>query len=192
MSNNTYVLVNPTIQGKFKSVIKSSNSIKAAQTIYNSLSEHFNNNIPEFYFTIQKGGSGKGKYYHFKVTETRNNDDVKFKLESHTLKAEKTKLNNFKKHLNEYQNKLEQEGGRKKKSSKKNKKHKKKNKSSESSESSDSSESSSDDYKTTYYTTPILEYPIYHWWYDPYLYNLDHIYVPTFYSYATPYVEIRV
>ena len=66
---NTYVLVNPYIQGSFEKKVKAKNSIEAGKLIYNSLSEHFNNNIPKFLFTIQKGSSGKGKYYNFKVKE---------------------------------------------------------------------------------------------------------------------------
>ena len=65
--SNSYTLVNPFIHGDFKSTVKSKNSVNAAKSFYKNLSEHFNNNIPKFYFTIQKGGSGNGKYYHFLV-----------------------------------------------------------------------------------------------------------------------------
>ena len=54
--------------GKYNDV---ASSINAAKKLYRSLSEHFNNNVPQFYFTVQKGSSGKGKYYHFKVTEKK-------------------------------------------------------------------------------------------------------------------------
>ena len=33
---------------------------------------------------------------------------------------------------------------------------------------------------------------IYYWWYDPYVYNLNSVYIPTFYSYITPYIEISL
>ena len=66
---NSYSLVNPHIGGDFNTKVKSKNSIEAAKLFYNNMSEHFNNNLPEFYFTIHKGSSGKGKHYHFKVKE---------------------------------------------------------------------------------------------------------------------------
>ena len=52
--------------------------------------------------------------------------------------------------------------------------------------SSSSSDSSSDDldvssdefYKRVQKYVPVTQ-PIYYWWYDPYLYGLDYLYVPT-------------
>jgi hypothetical protein len=79
---NTYCLVNPHIEGEIDTKIKSNNSLKAAKVFYKNLSQHFNNNIPKFYFTVQKGGSGNGKYYHFVVKEVRkylNLDEEKFR-----------------------------------------------------------------------------------------------------------------
>ena len=51
---NTYNLVNPCIKGQFNSEIKAKNSLEAAKQLYNNMSEHFNNNVPKFYFSIQK------------------------------------------------------------------------------------------------------------------------------------------
>ncbi len=68
---NTYVLVNPYIEGSFEKSVKARNSIEAGKMLYSSLSEHFNNNVPKFLFTIQKGSSGKGKHYSFKVKENK-------------------------------------------------------------------------------------------------------------------------
>ena len=45
---------------------------RAARKLYKKLSEHFNNSVPKFYFTIQKGGSGKGKFSHFIVKERKD------------------------------------------------------------------------------------------------------------------------
>ena len=50
---NTYKLINPYIKGTFESKLEANNSIEAAKTFYKNLSEHFNNNVPKFYFTIQ-------------------------------------------------------------------------------------------------------------------------------------------
>ena len=40
---NTYLLVNPHIEGNLKTKIKAKNSIEAANIFYKNLSEHFNN-----------------------------------------------------------------------------------------------------------------------------------------------------
>ena len=37
-----------------------------------------------------------------------------------------------------------------------------------------------------------INQPIYYWWYDPFVYRLDSIYIPTFYSYVTPYIELSL
>ena len=51
---NKYVLVNPFISGEFKNTVKANNSNEAAKIFYNNISEHFNNAVPKFFFTIQK------------------------------------------------------------------------------------------------------------------------------------------
>ena len=177
--SNSYVLVNPYIQGEFKNTIKANNSVEAGREFYKGLSEHFNNAVPKFYFTIQKGGSGKGKYYHFKVKEQRKKNNVSFTLESYNILGE-VNIDAFANRLDTFKNKFAQSGGKKKKKGKKSK---------DSSESSDS-ESSSDDYKRINTLISTINQPIYYWWYDPSLYRLDTYYIPTFYSYVTPVIEI--
>ena len=63
-----------------KKSVKSKNSVAAARTLYKNLSEHFSNSVPKFYFTIQKGGSGNGKYYHFIVKEKKGQEKTLFDL----------------------------------------------------------------------------------------------------------------
>ena len=179
---NSYVLVNPHFEGAFKRSIKAQNSREASNLFYKSLSEHFNNSVPSFHFTIQKGSSGDGKFYHFEVKESRKNKEVTFSINPLTIQGETESLERFKKNLSNFKSKFSQDGGKHKK------KHHKKD--DDSSSSSDSS-SDSDFYakaKKTYNTTQ----PIYYWWYDPYLYNIDYLYVPTFYSYVTPYIELNL
>jgi len=184
--SNTYKLVNPYIQGDFKSSIKAQNSVLAAKTFYKNLSEHFNNSIPKFYFTIQKGGSGSGKYYHFVVKEKKGkNDEVNFKVEPFNDAIEDSKLSAFKSKLNAFQNKFEQAGGKKKsKNSKKSKKVV---------DDSDSDLDSSEDfYKRAQTYQPVVTPPLYYWWYDPSVYSLSSVFIPTFYSYVTPYIQINI
>jgi len=205
---NNYNLINPYIQGNFNTAVKAKNSYEAANSFYSELSKTFNNSVPSFNFSIQKGVLGNGKIYHFNVKELRsnkNNNQVNYSLKALNINNEKI-LNKFKENLNDFKDKFgqaEQAGGKKhKKKQKKNKKSKhddsdKKSESSDS-ESSDSSDTISESildtdniYKRIKSYTPEHK-EIYYWWYDPYVYNLNSIYIPTFYSYITPYIEISL
>ncbi len=178
---NTYLLVNPHIEGNFKSKIKAKNSNEAANIFYKNLSEHFNNYVPKFHFTIQKGSSGEGKFYHFEVKENRENNEVTFNVKPLTIKGEEEALTRFKSKLENFKSKISQDGGKSKKS--------KKSKDDSDSDSSDLS-SSDDLYKRA--KSYSINQPIYYWWYDPFVYRLDSIYIPTFYSYITPYIELSL
>jgi len=183
---NTYCLLNPHIDGEFQSKIKADNSTKAAKTFYKNLSQHFNNNIPTFYFTVQKGGSGTGKYYHFVVKETKVNDEVNFNLSPYVIAEDSTAIKTFETKLSSFKSKFNQYGGKKysNKSSKKKKRSKKLD------DSSDSDLDSSENfYKQAQTYRPRVAPPIYYWWYDSSIYNLDYIFIPTFYSYTPPYLH---
>jgi hypothetical protein len=181
--SNTYVLVNPFIHGEFEHTVKAKNSVEAGKIFYKGLSEHFNNAVPKFYFTIQKGDSGNGKYSHFKVVEKKNKNDIDFSLQSYEIKGGED-MDTFKNKLENFKNKFAQYGGKKK--SKKSKKSKKYD--------SDSDDDSDDEYKYKRINSYILSYdqPIYYWWYDPSIYRLSSYYIPTFYSYVTPLIEISL
>lgn len=172
----TYSLVNPQILGSIDTKIKAGNSLKAAKQFYKSLSEHFNNTIPNFHFTIQKGGSGKGKFYHFKVSEERNENEVDFTLESIQIANESESVTRFKSRLSAFKKKCEQVGGAKEKHD----------------SDSDLFNSEDDEHtKTLLNVLPtVYNYPIGYFWYDPVIYSLDFYYLPTFYSYITPFIEI--
>jgi hypothetical protein len=179
---NTYVLVNPHIEGDFKSKIKANNSNEAANLFYKNLSEHFNNSVPKFHFTIQKGSSGEGKYYHFEVKENRQDNEVNFNIKPYTVQGENEAIKRFESKLANFKSKLNQDGGKKKA---------KKSKRDDSSDSSDFDIEEDNIYKRAKSYLPTTQ-PIYYWWYDPYVYRLDTLYVPTFYSYVTPYIELSL
>ena len=180
MSNN-YVLVNPYVQGEFKNTLKAKNSSEAAKNFYKGLSEHFNNAVPVFHFSIQKGGSGQGKFYHFVVKEKLKKNGVSFSLEPYdNIGGGDTQA--FTNRLTTFKNKFAQDGGKKK-----SKKHSKKSKVLDS---SSDSESSSDNYKVVKKYISNYDQPIYYWWYDPSLYRLGSYYIPTFYTYTTPVIEV--
>lgn len=177
---NTYRLVNPHIEGSFKSKMKARNSNEAGNLFYKSLSEHFNNSVHKFYFTIQKGSSGDGGLYHFEVSENRDENQVDFSIKPYTVtgganeKEFLSKLENFKAKFN-------QDGGKKKKG-KQMKKY----------DDSDLESSDSDNFYTRVKSYVPVTQPIYYYWYDPYVYRIDSLYVPTFYSYVTPYIELNL
>lgn len=185
--SNIYVLVNPHIGGEYNNSIKANNSVNAAKEFYTNLSEHFNNAVPKFYFTIQKGGSGKGKYYHFEVAEKRNKNNVSFTLKSHNIDGG-ANINGFSERLDKIKSKILQAGGKNKNKKNKSKKHKKHDDSESDSESDISS--SSDNYKRLNTYIPVTTQPIYYYWYDPSIYRLESYYIPTFYSYITPLIEV--
>jgi hypothetical protein len=188
---NTYRLVNPHIEGNIKTTIKSNNSVKAAKTFYKSLSQHFNNNIPKFYFTVQKGGSGTGKYYHFVVKELKDNNEVKFNIEPYVVSQDANTIKKFESKLSSFKSKFTQFGG--KKPSKKNSKKSSKKSSKRLDDEYDSDLDSDENfYKIANTYRPSVVPPLYYWWYDPGVYNLSSVFIPTFYSYVTPYLQISL
>jgi hypothetical protein len=190
--SNTYRLVNPYIKGEFKTKMKAKNSIEAARSLYKNLSEHFNNNLPKFYFTLYKGNSNKGgKFYHFEISEKKINDEVNFSLESFEVKDENNLLTKFKDNLKQFKGRYDLEGGAKKK--RKSKKRKSKRRKSKRRSSSSSSDSESEDYyRRAQSYVPIINQPISYFYYDPQVYNLNTVHIPTFYAYVTPYIEINL
>lgn len=177
---NSYVLVNPHIEGKFDTKIKARNSLEAANIFYKNLSEHFNNSVPNFYFSIQKGSSGDGKFSHFKVKENRKENEVTFSISPYQFNGEESAMIGFSQRLADFKSKMDQDGGKKRRP-----KHRK------SKDESDDSDDSDYDYYRRARSYPINQ-PIYYWWYDPALYRLDSVYIPTFYSYVTPYIELSL
>ena len=193
---NSYTLVNPYIQGNFKSEIKAQNSHEAANNFYEEISKYFNNSVPEFNFSLIKGKKKHtNKYYHFQVKELRKEDEVSFVINELHVEDNEKLINNFNEKLENFKLKFNQDGG-----DKKSKKSKKKSKKSKKDDSDSSSESISDilsDFDTENIYRRARRYlplnqPINYWWYDPYLYRLDSVYMPTFYSYVTPYIELSL
>ncbi len=189
---NKYKLVNPYIKGEFETKVAAKNSVDAAKTFYNNLSQHFNNNVPRFYFTIQKGGSGKGKFYHFEVKEKKVNDSVDFTIKPFEIKGEdesmKQYLENFDHFKGRFNGGANHNGSRKgsRKGSKKGSKRSKRR------DHDDSSSSDSDDfYREAKSYVPVASSPFYYMYYDPLLYKVDSVFIPTYYAYVSPFSEIN-
>lgn len=205
---NTYKLVNPYIRGEFNTKIKSKNSIDAAKKFYSSLSEHFNNSVPKFYFTIQKGGSSNSKFYHFEVKETRKGDEVDFSLKPFDIKnseeANKKFVENFKSFKGRFNGGGSKRGrsksrGSKRRSKSRSKSPKRRSKSRSRSNSKRRSsrndmdidiEVEDDFYRQAVEYVPVSQ-PISYLYYDPIIYDLDSVFIPTFYAYLSPFVEVN-
>ena len=177
---NKYKLVNPYIKGEFETKLEAKNSVEAAKLFYKSLSEHFNNSVPKFYFTIQKGGSEKGKFYHFVVNEKRKNEEVDYSIKPYEIKGEdkamKSYLSNFENFKGRYN------GGAKRRGSKRSSRRSSKR------SMDDSSTDSSEYYREATSYVPVVSQPFTYMYYDPILYQVDTVFFPTFYSYNTPFL----
>jgi len=188
--SNSYKLVNPYIKGEFETKIKTKSSLDAAKKFYGSLSEHFNNSVPKFYFTIQKGG-GK-KFYHFEVTEQKKGENVDYSIKPYTIKnndnAIESYLDSFKAFKGRY-------NGAKKSSRRSKSKSRSSRKSSRPSSKKMSNridvDMEDDFYNDAIVTVPVTSSPISYLYYDPLVYALDSIFIPTFYAYLSPYVELN-
>ena len=188
---NKYKLVNPYIKGEFETKMDAKNSLDAAKVFYKNLSEHFNNNVPTFYFTIQKGGSGKGKFYHFEVNEKKSGDEVNYSIQPFEMKDEEQSVDQFVKNFDKFKSRFNGEtkvgGGRGRKSSSRRKGSSRRNKS----ESSDSDTDSYDFYREAKSYIPVTNQPLYYMYYDPLFYNVDSVFLPTYNPYLYPYVELN-
>ena len=174
---NKYKLVNPYIKGEFETKLSAKNSIDAAKLFYKNLSEHFSNSVPTFYFTIQKGGSGKGKFLHFKVKETKKDNNVDYSIKPFDIKNEEKTMEAYVNNFNKFKGRYN--GGAKRKGSRKSSRRS----SRKSSRYDDSSSDSDDFYRETKSYTPIVNTPIYYMYYDPLVYNVDSVFIPSFLSY---------
>jgi hypothetical protein len=160
----SYILFNPQVGGTtIKSGQKSANG--AAEEIWSELSSNIKQYTPEFYFTIQEGGSDK--LHHYKVKETLENSRVKYALSKYSNKkiADKDIITGIK-----------QEGG----------KHGRKKKYDDSS----SSSSSSDDEYLTYPRKRRNDNGLSLTYY-PTIYGVPNILFPTFTSNMFPYVSLK-
>jgi len=173
--SNSYRLINPHIEGDMKTKVKAKNSVEAAKIIYTNLSEHFNNNLPKFNFTIQKGSSGKGKYYSFQTKEIRNGEDVKFSIKPISVKNEKKSYKSMIKSINKFKEDINKRGGEITKE-----------------ELDEVMDDSSDYYRRAATYVPVINHPINYFFYDPSLYKLKSLFIPTFYSYITPFISIKL
>tara|TARA_X000000950_G_C13712890_1_gene576952 strand:- start:336 stop:893 length:558 start_codon:yes stop_codon:yes gene_type:complete len=177
-----YYLVNPVIGGSLKTKFSGKNNLDAANEAYISLSKYFNNNIPEFYFTLQEitsdktqiGGGKITDYKNFLVKETKKKNEVSYRLVEYKVNN-KNELKKFRAELKKLNNKF-QLGG-----------HKYDDLDDDILEDdSDSSEI----YFPKVKRSTILSNPISFWFYDPYVFRIKKYYMPTYVAPLAPYISI--
>ena len=176
-----YYLVNPVIVGSLNTKFSGKNNLDAANKAYSALSENFNNNIPEFYFTLQEvssnktqiGGGKVSDYKHFLVKETKKKNEVSYRLVEYNVKNNSKELKKFRTEIKKLDKKY-QFGGKIK---------------------DDDFSSSSSDYDSDYYfpklrRSTIISNPISYWYYDPYVFRIKRYFLPTYVAPLSPYVTV--
>ncbi|QKF94028.1 hypothetical protein QKU48_gp0570 [Fadolivirus algeromassiliense] len=172
MSN--YTLINPCIEGNIANTFSGKSQLDAAVDAWNGISKYITNNVPRFAFTLENNETNK--LHHFVVNEkTAGDGSASYKISELDLEMKPSDIKSFKNRINNFKkSKSSQDGG---------KKHK--------DDDDDSSSSSSEVFnvlKVYNYATRTV--PIGYWWYDPLVYRLDSVYIPTFITPLTPYIEV--
>ena len=193
-----YTVINPIISSSNKSVVKEVDDLKAAQKLYEMMSESFDGNNQNFAFTVQKlkakneiGKGNSNNYKTYVVQEKRgsnNSNAIKLELTEKTSKAAVKDLQkNFANTVKLIKQNKNMKGGR--------------GHDDDLFDNDDdlfNSDSNSDDEDWLYDIYSHDKYrregSIYNWWYYPWAYNniipLNYINIPTFKLKYQPYVRI--
>lgn len=172
-----FQLVNPYIEGDFKSVFSGKSSYDAAQKAWDSLSEHLTNNVPKFGFTLER--MNDKKLVHFVVKENINDGLVDYKLIEHNVEMSDDEVSRLQDKVDNFR---KQSGGRRKK----------RDDSDSESHELDLSDSSEVYSKVMYNKYLHQSQPIVYMWYNPLVYRFDTLFIPTFTVPLTPYIEIEL
>lgn len=183
-----YKIVNPYVEGEFDRIVSATKKIDAANKAWNSLSKYMNNEIPQFGFSLQNVSNDS--IYHFVVNEKYENDGVKYDISEKKLKNDSIK--SFLNDINKF-NEVQQGGSNSKRY---------KNYDGEDDDNIDFDEDDildKDDYhkyKKMYERIKKQKNAknkgIVYWWYNPLIYKLDSVFIPTFISSVTPYIQLHL
>jgi hypothetical protein len=191
-----FKLVNPLIVGDLKTEVNSNSADNAAKTVWESISQYVDNNVPKFAFTLQDTNSNK--LHHFMVKERLVGKKVDFSISPLKLNLNGVQESKLLSEINLINAKLNQTGGEK------HKKRFEEDKSSSTTSATDDiniSDSSDDDIETESIYEKVKNFkkkntPISYWWYSPYYYKLEgqveSIYIPSFNLPVMPYVEVSI
>lgn len=145
-----YTLVNPKIEGTLKTTFKCDTPLEAANEAYAAVSKYFANTLPTFRFSLECDS----KLYHYQAEEKLKNDNADYVITQFKGNVDERGFNKSKRAFDK------QVGGKHK--------HHKHHK--------DDSDSSSSDSSSPYMKWKV---PISSWWYYPYMYTVDDLYVFT-------------
>lgn len=181
---SSYKIANPYIEGDFKNLFLASNRQQAAKKAWESLSEHFANNMPQFGFSMEK--LNDGSLSHFVVKESAvKGGNVKYSITEIHPKSDT---------LKESLKAVQKKAGGKHEEKKHEKHHVDDDSSSTSSDSDFDLDDSSELSKQLKYKKMVnkSQQLFTYWWYDPTVYDLGSVYVPTFSSLVyTPVFEVK-
>ena len=170
-----YQLVNPYIVGDFKTVFSGKTPHDAAQRAWDSLADHLRvtETVPRFGFTLER--LSDKKLSHFVIKENMSNSDsvVDYKISEHSVDLSDKEVKGFRNRVDRLRDQ-EQEGGRR-----------------ERKKDDDDSDSSDELYDLDVYKKYLRQnQPLMYFWYDPIVYRLDSIVLPTFYGPFYPVYHI--
>lgn len=174
MSN--YKLINPYIEGTLVTTFTAPSQLDAACSAWEAISKYVTNTVPKFPFTLKNVNDGT--LSHFIVKESLRGGksaDYKIKQLDLTLSKDITK---------QFEKRLAMKGG------KKHKKDRKEGDEDDNSSSSSSSSSSEEFSAIKLHKMYTKAQPITYWWYDPIVYEIESVYIPTFVAPLLPYIEV--
>lgn len=188
---SSYQIVNPYIEGELDTTVTGSSPEDAAVEAWETLSSYISNNVPSFAFTLEK--KNNKSLHHFLVQENIKDGTVGYKINIIKTVDKKKVLNDFKKKIKDLRKKSQAlSGGELDETDNKKKKRYKSN------DDDDYDIDEFDYYEDIYdrikmQKKQLYNYqPFYYWWYNPLIYNLNSVYIPTFMPTFYPFLEIQL
>jgi len=195
-----YKLVNPYLKGGISTVVESKNEDGAAEQIWQNLSKHIVNIVPSFAFTIKD--TKNNKFYNYSVSEKQTggddkrskNKNVEYKLKP--IKMAEESVKRLTKSINKFESIVADKNTSESTDKQKGGKDKEENSDDDDSDKNNKSDKEEKKLKKLYKKAKMQNYinnqqsPIYYWWYNPLVYNVDYVYIPSFVYPISPYVQI--
>ena len=172
-----YRLINPYIEGDFENLFRGASQIDAAKNAWTGISKFFSNFVPFFPFTLEN--TDTGKMYNFSAKEIPDKDGyVNYKVSEMETNFTPEQENQFKNNLQKFNKDEYLQGGRKKRINL--------------DDDDSSSDCDTDFFRKVRCNNFFTPQPLFYWWYNPLIYKLNRIYIPTFVSTISPYVHLEL
>jgi len=192
----SFKLINPIIIGEFRNTVEADNHLEAARDIWMGVSRYITQNLPMYAITVEN--LDDGKIYNFKIEEVKIGNETDYKICTDN-KLSPEQLKEFKKLSNEVDSTASLAYQLSKENMKGGKRDRYKNfkySAHDNVDDDDSSSTTSEDEKILK-KYKILEnikkpQPIVFWWYNPLIYKIPYIFVPSVKAPLMPYIEINL